>query len=359
MKTSLLLLTLGLTLAGTEMSALAEVEIEGAIRNDILVRRQTDGPAAGRIRDQMDSSESYLRLSTELSEHVRIAVSLELNRALRENGKWSEQESVRINELLKEASIELHDMGGVPVAFVIGKHEIAFGQAVAAMPSYTKSGLYGTQSVDRVMGLTVRLDERILGIIQSVEASIFSSQVDAPLSRGGTGRIDSASVRIRGEILEGLQFSASAMHLGNKHLGDGSAEQRYSVGLIYTDRSGNWMAWVEGLYHADQNNPNYGQNAHFGITAGVSRRAGPGDVVAEITWIQNVMTELGLGYRVYVTRNITVGPEIRFTRWDSPVAGSRNDLRLGIAVEVLLGTAAASPDDQVIFGKNAGKNSGK
>lgn len=340
-------------LAAPLTQARAEVEIEGAIRSDILVRRQADGPAAGKIRDQLDSSESYLRLSKDLSEHVRIAVALELNRNLRESGRWTEQESVNINQLLREASIELHDMGGVPVAFVLGKHEIAFGQAIAAMPSYTKSGLFNTQSVNRVMGLTVRLDERILGIVQSVEASIFSSQGDAALSRGGAGRIDSASVRMRGEILEGLQFSASAMHLGNKHLGAGSSEQRYSVGLVYTDRSGNWMAWVEGIYHADKNNPNYGQNAHFGVTAGVSRRAGPGDVVAEISWIQNVMTELGIGYRMYVTRNITVGPEVRFTRWDNPAAGSRNDIRLGIAVEVLLGTAAASVEDEVLFGKES------
>lgn len=331
-------------LHGPLSPARAEVEIEGAIRSDILVRRQTEGQATGKVRDQLDSSESYLRLSAGLSEHVRVAVALELNRSLRANGQWSEQESIRITQLLREASIEIHDLGGVPVAFVIGKQEIAFGQAVAAMPSYTKSGLYNTQSVNRVMGLTVRLDERILGIIQSVEASIFAS-------KEGSARIDSASVRVRGEILEGLQFSASAMHLGNKTLGAGASEQRYSVGLIYTDSTGKWMAWVEGLYHADNNNPNYAQNAHFGVTAGLSHRAGPGDVVAEITWIQNVMTEIGLGYRMYITRNVTVGPELRFTRWENPSFGSRNDLRLGIAVEVLLGSAAASPDDEVLFGK--------
>ncbi len=322
------------------------LEIEGAIRSDILFRRQD----SGKIQDDMNSSETYLRLSSDLSRFVRVAVAFELDRDLRENGRWTEQSKLSIEELLREASIEIHDVGGVPVAFVIGKQEIAFGQAVTAMPAFTRGALYETQTINRVLGLTVRLDKTVLGIIQSIEASAFSSETDSRLSHGSIGKIDSASVRVKGEIFEGLQFSVSAAHLGNKHLGSDSTEQRYSVGLIYTDPKGVWKTWIEGLYHADKNNPRYGENAHFGITAGALRRAGPGDVVAEVSWIQNVMTEVGIGYRLLVTPNVTVGPEVRLIRWQNTGSESRNDLRVGIVLEILLGGATLSPEDEVLFG---------
>jgi hypothetical protein len=326
------------------------LEIEGVLRGDVLVRRN----AQGKIRDEASSPESFVRLSSQLSEHIRVAVALELTRTLREDGKWTEQDALDINALLREASIEIHDVGGVPVAFVVGKHEIAFGQALAAMPAYTRSPLYQTQSVNRVMGLTVRLDERIFDVIHAIEASVFSSESDSQiLTHGKPGRTDSASVRIRGELFEGLQFQASAMHLGNRHLGKGSAEQRYSVGLIYQDPKGNWMAWIEGIYHADHKNPNFGSNAHFAITAGASHKVGPGLVVAEVTWIQNVLLEVGLGYRLNLSKNVSIGPEIRFTHWNDSAAngGSANDLRLALTVEVLLGPSVENSEDEVLFGK--------
>jgi hypothetical protein len=340
-----LALSLSLSAATAQAGVPPSIEIDGVIRGDILVRK----PRASGSQSEAAVSESFVRLSSQVSDHIRVAVALELNRALRENGQWTEQEAVRLNELLREATLEIHDIGGVPVAVVLGKQEIAFGQAIAAMPAYTRSPLYNTQSINRVMGLTVRLDERILDIIHSIEASVFSSEQDQ------AGRIDSASVRVRGEIFEGLQFQASAMHLGNRHLGGGSSEQRYSVGLVYQDPKGNWMAWVEGLYHADKNNPNYGQNAHFALTAGASRNLGPGTVVAEITWIQNVLLEVGVGYRLNLSRNVSIGPEVRYSHSLDPSGSSEDELRAAITVEILLGPNVENPDDQVLFGAKPGE----
>lgn len=348
--TSAALLVTSVTAATLALANPPTLEIEGVLRGDVVVRRNTQG----KIRDEASSPESFVRLSSQLSEHIRVAVALELTRTLREDGKWTKQDALDINALLREASIEIHDVGGVPVAFVVGKHEIAFGQALAAMPAYTRSPLYATQSINRVMGLTVRLDERIFDVIHAIEASVFSSESDSPiLTHAKPGRIDSASVRIRGELFEGLQFQASAMHLGNRHLGNEASEQRYSVGLIYQDPQGHWMAWIEGIYHADQKNPNFGTNAHFAITAGASRKAGPGLVVAEVTWIQNVLLEVGLGYRLNISRNVSIGPEIRFTHWSDGASsgGSANDLRLALTVAVLLGPSVENPEDEVLFGK--------
>ena len=332
--------------------SLADTEFEGVIRNDFVFQRQINEDQSKTIRDSLHTQETYIKLSNEVSEHIRVAVALELNRSLRQNGKWSPQESININTLLRDATIEIHDVSGYPVAFIIGKQEIAFGQGVAGMPSYTQSGLYNTLGLNRVLGLTVRLDKKILNIIDSIESSVFSSQGDASIFNNKFGRIDSASFRLRGEIKERLQYTASAMFLGNKHLGLGFEENRYSIGLLYTDEKKTWMTWVEGIYHDDKKNPNYGENAHYGFCAGISRNIGPGNIVTELTYIQNLMTEWGLGYKLKATRNMNIGPELRLTQWNTPDAPFKNDLRFGLAVEILLGERTATIGDEVLFGKD-------
>ena len=332
--------------------SLADTEFEGVIRNDFVFQRQINEDQSKTIRDSLHTQETYIKLSNEVSEHIRVAVALELNRSLRQNGKWSPQESININTLLRDATIEIHDVSGYPVAFIIGKQEIAFGQGVAGMPSYTQSGLYNTLGLNRVVGLTVRLDKKILNIIDSIESSVFSSQGDASIFNNKLGRVDSASFRLRGEIKERLQYTASAMFLGNKHLGLGFEENRYSIGLLYTDEKKTWMTWVEGIYHDDKKNPNYGENAHYGFCAGISRNIGPGNIVTELTYIQNLMTEWGLGYKLKATRNMNIGPELRLTQWNTPDAPFKNDLRFGLAVEILLGERTATIGDEVLFGKD-------
>lgn len=336
--------------------SLADTEFEGVIRNDFVFQRQINEDESKKIRDSLHTQESYIKLSSEVSQHIRVAVALELNRSLRQNGRWSPQESININTLLRDATIEIHDVSGYPVAFIIGKQEIAFGQGVAGMPSYTQSGLYNTLGLNRVVGLTVRIDKKILNIIDSIESSVFSSQGDASVFSKKLGRIDSFSFRLRGEIKERLQYTASAMFLGNKHLGQGFEENRYSIGLLYSDEKKTWMTWIEGLYHDDKKNPNYGENAHFGFCAGVSRNIGPGNIVTELTYIQNLMTEWGLGYKLKATRNINIGPELRLTQWNTPDAPFKNDLRFGLAVEILLGERTATIDDEVLFGKDKKSN---
>ena len=336
--------------------SLADTEFEGVIRNDFVFQRQINEDESKTTRDSLHTQETYIKLSSEVSEHIRVAVALELNRSLRQNGKWSPQESININTLLRDATIEIHDVSGYPVAFIIGKQEIAFGQGVAGMPSYTQSGLYNTLGLNRVLGLTVRLDKKILNIIDSIESSVFSSQGDASIFNNKFGRIDSASFRLRGEIKERLQYTASAMFLGNKHLGLGFEENRYSIGLLYTDEKKTWMTWIEGIYHDDKKNPNYGENAHYGFCAGISRNIGPGNIVTELTYIQNLMTEWGLGYKLKATRNMNIGPELRLTQWNTPDAPFKNDLRFGLAVEILLGERTATIDDEVLFGKDKKSN---
>jgi hypothetical protein len=333
-------------------SGFSATEFEGVIRNDFVFQRQKNEEESNTIRDSLQTQESYIKLSNEVSEHIRLAIALELNRSLRQNGKWTAQESININTLLRDATIEIHDLSGIPVAFIIGKQEIAFGQAVAGMPSYTQSGLYNTLGLNRVIGLTVRLDKKILTLIDSIESSVFSSQGDASIFNNKFGRIDSFSLRLRGEIKERLQYTASAMFLGNKHLGQGFGENRYSIGLLYTDEKKTWMAWIEGIYHDDKKNPNYGENAHYGFCGGISRNIGPGNIVTELTYIQNLMTEWGIGYKLKATRNMNIGPEIRLTQWNTSDAPFKKDLRFGLAVEILLGERTASIDDEVLFGKD-------
>jgi hypothetical protein len=332
--------------------SLAETEFEGVIRNDFVFQRQRNEDESKTTRDSLHTQETYIKLSNEVSNHIRVALALELNRSLRQNGRWSPQESININTLLRDATIEIHDVSGYPVAFIIGKQEIAFGQGVAGMPSYTQSGLYNTLGLNRVVGLTVRIDKKILNIIESIESSVFSSEGDASVFKKKLGRIDSFSFRLRGEVKERLQYTASAMFLGNKHLNHGFEENRYSIGLLYTDEKKTWMTWIEGVYHDDKKNPNYGENAHFGFCAGISRNIGPGNLVTELTYIQNLMTEWGLGYKLKATRNMNIGPEIRLTQWKTPDAPFKNDLRFGLAIEILLGERTATIDDEVLFGKD-------
>ncbi|MBI3534370.1 MAG: hypothetical protein HY072_02635, partial [Deltaproteobacteria bacterium] len=140
-------------------------------------------------------------------------------------------------------------------------------------------------------------------IIDSVEVSTFeTSRFDLKID---TNKLDGIATRLTKEILDGTTIEASYLHAGN---GSSPNENRGSLGVV-SELDENYTAWVEGLYF---DNFNGLWNSNYGITGGVSRKLGPGELVVECTRIQDTQTQEAIAYKCWITPNIMFGPQMTF-----------------------------------------------
>lgn len=306
--------------------------------------------------DTTSLSKTYLKLTGKFTEDIRLVLTAELNRALRENGV-NVATSQQIDEYLKEAYVEIRNIGGQPIAFVIGKHQVAFGEEIKRMPIYENSPLYNKLFSERVLGFTVRLNYNLFNVVDGIEASFYQSQQDIGLLEDGKfGTYDSVSARIKGQINGGIRYNASFAHVGNNHLGDGQEENKGAVGLIFAksfDKNGvaegPWTAWVNGLVTDKTTN---GDDLQFAVTGGASYEVGPGEVVVEATWLQDQSVQLGIGYKMALYTNddgtvaATIAPEYRHT---FGLNGNPDDDSIGVAVSFNMGTVK-QPVRKAVFG---------
>ena len=76
------------------------------------------------------SVRAALTLEAQLTDTIKAVVTAELKEALMANGDWDSVnlDDNKLEEMVREAYIEIKMVQGAPVAFIIGKQEIAFGQ---------------------------------------------------------------------------------------------------------------------------------------------------------------------------------------------------------------------------------------
>ena len=275
-------------------------DFEVGIEGEININSQTNG------RGALDLNNSYVTLTAEWKNKIRGVITTRLEDIFEENSVSLNPE-FSLKEFIKEAYIEIREVDGRPIALVVGKQPMAFGQNVQAMPIFGDNPLKDDlQEIDEVYGFTIDLYEGIFGVFDQVEISVFESErKDLKI-----GKVDGLSVRLSKMLTEKWLLTASHSSQGNSHL-DTGRESRTSIGLIGESSDGYLVGWIEGIYFS--NNPRY-QDSVYGFTAGgMIRVHETTDVIVEYNHIQKEIHEIGLGVRTALTRNLTVGGEVRLT----------------------------------------------
>jgi hypothetical protein len=292
----------------------------------------TDGDTASNLRG------SFVSLSITWKEKIRAVITAKLEQIFKD-GNVEFNDDFSIGEFISEAYIEIREVGGSPVAIIIGKQPMAFGQNVQAMPLFENNPLANLQEIDEVYGITVDLTEGLFGIFDQAEVSVFETGAgDLEL-----GKIDGVSIRLSKMITDQWLVTLSHANLGENNLGD---ERRTSVGLIGETSDGNLVGWVEGMYFS--NNLEY-PNSSFAITVGGMMRVHETtDVIVEYNWVEKELQEIGLGVRTALTRNLSVGAEVRYRNY----VERDNEVVFGIMLTYTFGNNEYSGNENYLFGDN-------
>lgn len=296
----------------------------------------------GEEGDVVNLEGSYVSLSVEWKNKIRGVVKTKLEQIFQDN-RVEFNEDFSLSEFIKEAYIEIREINGSPMAIIIGKQPMAFGQNVQAMPLFKNNPLAEMQDIDEVFGVTVDLSEGLFGLFDQAEISAFETD-DGNFK---IGDIDGVSGRLSVMLTDQVLLTLSHAELGNGHL-DSGHERRTSVGLIGESTDGVLVGWVEGLYFS--NNPEY-PNADFGITTGAMMRVHETtDVIVEYSYIRKELQDYGIGVRTNLTQNVSVGAEVRYQNY---VESNRDsDIVFGINLTYRFGSTPYSKNDTYLFGEN-------
>ena len=283
--------------------------------------------------------ESFISLSATWKQKIRAVITGKLEHIFNENNVEFNN-NFNLQEFIKEAYIEIREVGGLPIAVIVGKQPIAFGQNIQAMPIFNNNPLSNLQEIDQVYGVTVELTEGLFGLFDQVELSIFET-------KGGDlelGKIDGLSVRLSKFLTEQWLLTVSHTELGNNHLNSGH-ERRTSVGIIGENKDGTLVGWVEGMYFS--NNPKY-PNSNFSITVGGQYKVHSStDIVLEYSYVQKAIHDLGLGVKTNLTKNMTVGAEIRYRNY---VEQNSHEVIFGLNFTYYFGLREDGPNERYLFG---------
>lgn len=251
-----------------------------------------------------------IKITAKLAKHIKLVLGFDLQRELIKNGV-EVSDDFDFEDFFKEAYIEIKNVGGQALVFVVGKHEIAFGQDYAGLPIYHNNPVHGAAEYNEVFGFTMRYE--MDNFFDLIEISAFETE-KSDLS---IGEINGGSVRLTKKMNDKLKAKLSAARIDE--------ETRISLGFVFEE--GKWTTWAEGLYV--EGSAKY-PDAGYMITGGVKRDLGPGRVAVEGSFIQDTLWQLGIGYEMPIADNVTVGPEIRYTDRENGESGWQVGVRTTI-----------------------------
>ncbi len=282
--------------------------------------------------------QSFITLGVEWKKKIRAVITSKLEHIFKNNFAINDQ--FNITQFVREAFIEIREIGGKPVAIIIGKHPIAFGQGMKKMPIFSNNPLFNEQSVEEVIGLTIDFDFSLWKLFDKLEVSVFESKK----SDLEIGRIDGMSVRLSKLLFENWMATFSHSELGNNHLESGH-ERRSSIGLVGKTRTGTMIGWFEGMYFS--NNPNY-PKAMFALTIGTAIRATKSnEIVVELNWVQNHVMDIGVGWVTYFFKSFKAGAEVRYR---STVEREKGEIILGLNLTYIFGNEKDAFYKKYLFG---------
>ncbi len=301
----------------------------------------------GEVNTNLSSGESlanlnnsYVSLNAEWKNKIRLVLTGKLEEIFKQN-EVSFNDDFSIEEFISEAYIEIKEVGGSPIAVIVGKQPIPFAQNVQAMPMFENNPLSSLQQIDEVYGLTVDLTEGLFGMFDQVEISAFETESgDLAL-----GSIDGVSVRLSKMLTDNILLTIGHAELGNSHLNSGN-ERRTTVGLIGESNDGLLVGWVEGMYFS--NSPTY-PNSSFAITVGGMMRVHrTTDVIVEFNYVEKEVLQYAIGTRTALTSNLSLGVEARFNDY----LNRDNDIVLGVNLTYKFGSSTSKPNEEYLFDGN-------
>lgn len=305
------------------------LQVQGDVNLDYFGKDSQDYASNLRVQS------TNIKLTAEVAKGIRAVVKASIDQDLRVNGA-DVGSTFDSKKFLEEAYIEvkMDELTGTPVAVVIGKQAMAFGQQMSNLPMYKDNLLYSANTIKDVIGVTVKLDNRLLGqAFDSLEVSAFETGANDMEIGDGRG----LSIRASKQLTETLKATVSSAFmeradLGNKseHLRD--LERRSTLGLVYDNGNGTWKAYAEGIII---NGEAAYADARYGATGGATIKAGPGVVAIEYSYLEKVAQEVAVAYNVPVGQFLTVSPEVRHTfEQDS---GAASDTRIGVRMKASFG----------------------
>lgn len=235
---------------------------------------------------------ALLRISATISDDIKLVIALKLRLIFSEQGAQLPAD-FDLEKWISEAYITIRNFGGAPVAVIVGKHRIAFGQNISEMPMFEhNSPLYNMTRYDEVIGFTVMLQN--VPFFDLVEISKFET------GRGDLdiGEINGSAVRLTKQLTEKIKSEISYMSR--------DSDRTVSLGFVFDD--GHWTVWSEGVYR---------ENSDYGLTIGAAHKLGPGRVMIEGSYLKDSLRQLGIGYELSLQDNVTIGPEVRYTEYDN------------------------------------------
>ena len=279
---------------------------------------------------------SWLSLGVEWRHKVRAVLTTNLT-TLIENGDVRLENGFDIEEFITNAYIEVREVGGLPVAIIVGKRSIPFANAVEAMPVFGNNPLSEQFDIDEVFGFSVRLNEGFLGIFDGAEISAFETE-EGDLS---IGSINGVSVKLDTQLTDSISLGLGQVLIDR----DGETESKTTIGLIGKSASGDLVGWINGMVFS--NNPEY-PGSDFAITAGAKFQfTGSTDVVVEMNYVEKEVMQYAVGANVDLTRRLTVGAEVRYNDYQDD---SDDEVVFGLNARYSFGVNDYAPNDEYIFG---------
>lgn len=286
----------------------------------------------------MNFEDSYISLNATWKNKIRLVLTGKLEEIFKEN-KVSFNDDFSIEEFIEEAFIEIKEVGGSPVAIIVGKQPIPFSQKIEAMPIFSNNPLADLQTINEVYGLTVDLTEGLFGIFDQVEISAFETE-KGDLS---LGTIDGVSVRLSKMLTDNILLTVGHAEMGNNHLTTGH-ERRTTVGLVAESNDGMLVGWVEGMFFS--NNPTY-PDSSFAITAGgMVRVHRTTDVIVEFNYVEKELNQYAIGTRTALTSNLSLGVEVRYNDYHD---NRDNDVVFGVNMTYSFGSSGYRPNEEYLF----------
>lgn len=311
------------------------LQVQGEVNMDYFAKDSQNYSSNLRAQGGM------IKISADVAKGIKAAVKLSLDRDLRVNGTDVASGTFDMGKFIEQAYVEIKmdELTGTPVAVIIGKDAMAFGQQLSHLPMYKDNLLYKTNTIDKVIGVTVKLDNRLLGsALDSLEVSAFENGADDLKIGDGYG----LSVRLSKQLSQSLKLTASAAEIEqdakeNSYSYD-KLDKRAAVGIVYDNGNGTWKAFAQGtVMKGSVSNPS--DAARLGATAGVAINAGPGEVVMEYSYLERQAQQVALAYNLPLGKNLTISPEVRYTF--SQDSGAANDTQVGVRAKASFGNESA------------------
>ena len=116
------------------------------------------------------------------SEDVTLALEADLSHLFENHSLDVNNDDFDWGRFVSEASIKIQNVGDRPVAVIVGKQTIPFGQGLAALPPpfFWNNPTEQLRTIRGVMGVSVEVSElsNFQGIVDQVEISAFESSAD-------------------------------------------------------------------------------------------------------------------------------------------------------------------------------------